>query len=323
MYNPSNKDIQFDLNSVQEGVFIDSLKAQGINDKASREILKRCKQYAIRQFIHSFNVYRLPEVFVNARRQSFNVAHVLSANSADAIYMIWIPAGTKISSETKETGKYRVGHAVIVQGGKAIGFGPYNGNIGKSQNGGVHVEDARYIMDLVSQGKATIRDVKYGYEAEKTGKRINSFIYKHHVHIKEGDITLITLDRSSGYQKYGGKAWLFSNNCINFANDLFEPSHPMPTYLEFGYGPENILIIVMNIVINRINKECNMKVVFYVWLILFWAMLVLSSIGAEAYGLNLIPMVVTVMLYIAVNVGICIFVFIYAIYLLGAFNEKD
>ncbi len=237
MYNPSNKDIQFDLNSVQEGVFIDSLKAQGINDKASREILKRCKQYAIRQFIHSFNVYRLPEVFVNARRQSFNVAHVLSANSADAIYMIWIPAGTKISSETKKTGKYRVGHAVIVQGGKAIGFGPYNGNIGKSQNGGVHVEDARYIMDLVSQGKATIRDVKYGYEAEKTGKRINSFIYKHHVHIKEGDITLITLDRSSGYQKYGGKAWLFSNNCINFANDLFEPSHPMPTYLEFGYGP--------------------------------------------------------------------------------------
>ena len=165
------------------------------------------------------------------------MAHVLSANSADAIYMIWFPAGTKISSETKETGKYRVGHAVIVQGGKAIGFGPYNGNIGKSQNGGVHVEDARYIMDLVSQGKATIRDVKYGYEAEKTGKRINSFIYKHHVHIKEGDITLITLDRSSGYQKYGGKAWLFSNNCINFANDLFEPSHPMPTYLEFGYGP--------------------------------------------------------------------------------------
>ncbi|KXB93333.1 hypothetical protein HMPREF3191_00483 [Veillonellaceae bacterium DNF00626] len=79
----------------------------------------------------------------------------------------------------------------------------------------------------------------------------------------------------------------------------------------------------MNIVINRINKECNMKVVFYVWLILFWAMLVLSSIGAGAYGLNLIPMVVTVMLYIAVNVGICIFVFIYAIYLLGAFNEKD
>lgn len=41
-----------------------------------------------------------------------------------------------------------------------------------------------------------------------------------------------------------------------------------------------------------------MKVVFYVWLILFWAMLVLSSIGAGAYGLNLIPMVVTVMLYI-------------------------
>ena len=48
MYNPSNKDIQFDLNSVQEGVFIDSLKVQGINDKASRGILKRCKQYAIR-----------------------------------------------------------------------------------------------------------------------------------------------------------------------------------------------------------------------------------------------------------------------------------
>ena len=68
--------------------------------------------------------------------------------------------------------------------------------------------------------------------------------------------------------------------------------------LNLVMDPENILIIVMNIVINRINKECNMKVVFYVWLILFWAMLVLSSIGAGAYGLNLIPMVVTVMLYI-------------------------
>lgn len=179
------------------------------------------------------HTYYIPSVY--SHPDGFDKTKIFSEHYGPAVYNVWIPMLTKqtpsIYPYSELMNRYWVGHAVIISGGIAVGYGPYNETGGLSQDGAVKVEDAAYINDLISEGKAKIIDVKYGYDAMETRMKINKYLKENTLEtISSSTGHILPMTTQSGFSNYGfgkwGGTWYDLDSlpvltCIGFADGLF------------------------------------------------------------------------------------------------------